>query len=165
MSLWDYAVSIYAHPEVAAACLALQDDHGQCAPLLLWRAWAIDRELDGNVLAQAVRAARSWDLAVVSPLRAVRRSLRAPHPPVADEARLAVRGAVQAAELSAERRLLETLEALTPARDARPTELETALAELTAALGAPAPEDLLARLAAAVRAATPQGRAPADSKP
>ncbi len=155
MSLWDYAVSRYTRPEVAAACLALQDDDGQCVPLLLWRAWAIGRELDGEILAGAVRAARSWDLAVVSPLRAVRRALRTPHPPVADEARLAVRDAVRAAELSAERRLLETLETMTPSGEARPMDLETALAELAAAWGAPAPADRLARLAAAVRAATP----------
>jgi uncharacterized protein (TIGR02444 family) len=159
VTLWDFAVSRYARGDVAAACLALQDDHGQCAPLLLWRLWAIDRPVGSEVLAAAVGAARSWDAAVVAPLRAVRRRLRAPLAAVGDDMRLAVRETVQAAELTAERRLLDALEALTPVPDGREADPAAALAELTRAWGAAAPAEPLDRLAAAVLAATGGARA------
>ena len=39
MRLWDWAVAAYAAPDVAEACLLLQDRHEQNVPLLLWSAW------------------------------------------------------------------------------------------------------------------------------
>ena len=39
MRFWDWAVAAYARQPVAAACLNLQDGHGQNVPWLLWAAW------------------------------------------------------------------------------------------------------------------------------
>ncbi|OZA82811.1 MAG: TIGR02444 family protein, partial [Caulobacter sp. 39-67-4] len=40
MTLWDWALQVYARQDVADACLSLQDAHGQNVPYLLWAAWA-----------------------------------------------------------------------------------------------------------------------------
>ena len=116
MSLWDYATSTYARPGVEAACLALQDEHGQCVPFLLWRLWALaeGRPVDEALLSQAAETAMVWDEAATTPLRAIRRKLKQRFPPVSDTARAALREELKASELRAERLLLDTLEALTP---------------------------------------------------
>lgn len=117
MTLWDWAVAAYAAEGVAGACLALQDHHDQNVPLLLWAAWTAStgRRPDAETLEAACDTARAWDGVAVAPLRAVRRTLKAPIPDLDDAAREAIRGQVKAVELSAERRLLEALEALSPA--------------------------------------------------
>lgn len=116
MSLWAFAVATYARPGVEAACLSLQDKDGQCAPLLLWRLWALaeGRAVDDDLLAAAVEAARAWDEAAVAPLRTLRRRLKTAFPPIGDAGRGALREDLKAAELKAERLLLDTLEAMTP---------------------------------------------------
>ena len=38
MSLWDWALEVYARPGVPDTCLVLQDDHGQNTSYLLWAA-------------------------------------------------------------------------------------------------------------------------------
>jgi uncharacterized protein (TIGR02444 family) len=108
MPLSDWAQAAYARPAVARACLGLQDDHGQNVCLMLWAMWA--RPADPVAIARAAATARLWDAAAVSPLRAVRRGLKAPHPPIEDAAREALREQVKAAELAAERALLQALD-------------------------------------------------------
>lgn len=117
MRLWDFAAAVYARPAVRAACLSLQDDHAQCVSLLLWRAWTVEegRPIDAQLLKDAMFAARFWDDGVTSPLREARRRLAAVSPMVERQARLALRGQVQVAELEAERLLLAGLEKLSPA--------------------------------------------------
>ncbi|HWA60208.1 MAG TPA: TIGR02444 family protein [Caulobacteraceae bacterium] len=153
-TLWDDAVRRYAAPGVAEACLALQDAHGQCVPLLLWRLWALDqgRPVDGVVLRRAAEAARAWQGAAIAPLRQVRRRLKdaVAGPPGPQQE--ALRQAVKAAELEAERQLLAALEALTPPpAPIRPAaDVAAALAETAAAWGAPVSRPDLAPLVAAV---------------
>jgi uncharacterized protein (TIGR02444 family) len=154
LRLWDFAVALYEVPRVQAACLALQDGHDQCVPLLLWRLWALERTFDASLLGSAVSLARDWDRRVVAPLRTIRRGLGAPAPRVADAARLSVREAVKAAELAAERLLLESLEALTPSDEAGRTAAVDALVELVGAWSRPAPITLLTDLAAAAASVT-----------
>ena len=154
MSLWDFAVAIYRRPGVEGACLALQDDHGQCVPLLLWRLWALDRPIDPIGLRRAVELARTWETSVVAPLRSVRRGLRESFPAVADDSRLALRERLGADELQAERVLLESLEQLAIDGEAARADAAGALAELVDAWGGEAPAHLLARLAAAAASAT-----------
>ncbi len=154
VSLWDFAVATYRRPGVEEACLALQDDHRQCVPLLLWRLWVLDRVIDATDLRRAVDVARKWETAVVAPLRSVRRGLRESFPAVADDARLALREKLKAAELLAERVLLESLERLTIAGGSAHADAIAALAELVDAWGGDAPAPLLARLAAAAASAT-----------
>lgn len=124
MSLWDWAVAAYGAPGVADACLTLQDHHEQNVPLLLWSAWIAQtgRRPDEETIEAACDTARAWDGVVTAPLRAVRRTLKAPVPDIDDGPREAVRERIKALELEAERHLLEALEALTPAGEgpARP---------------------------------------------
>lgn len=145
MSLWEWALAAYARPGVPEACLELQDAHGQNTPLLLWAAHA--RTRDAGTVQRAAAAARAWDDAAVRPLRAIRRSLKAPCPPVGDAPRETLREEVKALELRAERLLLETLEGL-----GAPTPLD-ALGEPQAtpleALGEPQATPLEAMTAAA----------------
>nr|WP_314526674.1 TIGR02444 family protein [uncultured Brevundimonas sp.] len=116
MSLWDWAVAAYGAPGVSDACLALQDNHEQNAPLLLWSAWvaATGRRPDAETIEAACDTARAWDGVVVAPLRAVRRILKAPVPDIDDGPRETIRTRIKGLELEAERHLLEALEALTP---------------------------------------------------
>jgi len=149
MGLWDRVVAAYERAGVPEICLKLQDEHGQNTSLLLWA--AIARPQDEAVLAQAVAAARSWDETALTPLRAVRRALKAPSPPVADAAREGLREDVKAAELRAERVLVETLESLRAAASGPVAQDGAALAAVTAAArawGRPAPDAALAALVA-----------------
>jgi uncharacterized protein (TIGR02444 family) len=131
---------------VAGLCLELQDQHGQNVPLLLWAAWA--RSNDRALAARAAGLARAWESAAIGPLRAARRGLRLPTPPVPDPAREALRAQVQAAELDAERILLETLETLGSPQSAGDPGL--ALTTVSAAWGTTAPADRLAALVVAL---------------
>lgn len=148
MAIWEWTLAAYGRPGVADACLRLQDEFGQNSDLLLWAVWAETR--DPAVLGRAAAAARAWDQIALMPLRQARRALKPPAPPVADDAREGLRQDVKAAELRAERVLLETLaelagearggahalEALTAASAAwKPAAPDVELAALAAALG------------------------------
>lgn len=154
MGLWDWAVAAYGAPGVSQACLALQDDHDQNAPLLLWSAWvaATGRRPDAETLEAVCDTARAWDGVVVAPLRAMRRTLKAPVPDIDDGPRETIRNRVKALELEAERHLLEALEALAPEPTGPPRPAIDALAA-TARVWAPVtPRPALIRLADALPA-------------
>jgi uncharacterized protein (TIGR02444 family) len=146
MSLWEWTLEAYARPGVPEATLELQDGHGQNTSLLLWAVWAEAR--DPDLLARAAELAHDWERTALVPLRQVRRALKPPLPPVDDGARASLRDDVKAAELRAERLLMETLEAMT-ARPGGAHALD-ALKAASAAWGRPAPEHALAVLAAAL---------------
>lgn len=145
-SLWDWVLDAYARPGVPEACLRLQDEHRQNTSLLLW---AIRARPSKAVLDEAARAARRWDETTLVPLRGVRRALKAPIPPVDDDARNGLREDVKAAELRAERVLLETLERLGEGAPPASSALEAATAA-TRAWGYAAPVETLAALTDAV---------------
>lgn len=148
--LWSWAVAAYGRPGVAEACLALQDDHGQDVPLLLWAAWR--GPADAETVEAACDTARSWRDAAIAPLRLVRRTLKKPVPDMEDAARLALREQVKAVELAAERGLLEALEALSgPAQVPAPDPLP-ALVAAARAWGPVTPRAALATLAARLSA-------------
>jgi uncharacterized protein (TIGR02444 family) len=151
IDVWRYCVAAYAQPDVEAACLRLQDEHGQCVPLLLWRLWACaeGRAVDKTLLDLAVAAAKAWDEAAVAPLRKMRRGLKRPFPLIGDSSREALRGDIKAAELNAERMLLQTLEAMTPASNGAAAAPEAALASLFKAWYGATPGRALAALARA----------------
>jgi uncharacterized protein (TIGR02444 family) len=109
--IWPWALEVYARPDVAAACLNLQDNHGQNVPYLMWAAWAAGEGRVADPKAAALLV-RRWDAEVGSPLRGVRRVLKAPRDFVDDEAREAFRGEVKAVELQGEKVLMESLEAI-----------------------------------------------------
>lgn len=152
MTLWRYATTTWGRPDVEAVCLDLQDAHGQSPPLLLWRLWAIaeGRSVDVALTEQAVAAARRWDNAVTGPLRAARRGLKSAMPAVAEAVRAELHGKVGVVELQAERALLDALGGLTPEPGGNADDRLSALVELAAIWGAPAPIATLRRLLQAV---------------
>lgn len=147
MALWDWAVEAYGRPQVAEAALALQDEHGQNTCFLLWSVWA--RGPEPKTMVRAAELARSWEDQVLAPLRQARRNLKPEASGVDAAARLALRENVKAAELQAERVLLEALEALT-GRHAGDEAPAVALRRAAVAWGAVVPGSALGRLAEAL---------------
>jgi len=129
--LWTWAVAAYDAPGVAEACLSLQEHNEQNVPLLLWAAWVAvtGRRPDEETIEAACDAARAYDTVVVAPLRAVRRTLKAPIPDVDHGHREALRQQVKALELDAERHLMLELEALAPSPSGAPRRAIDGLAE------------------------------------
>ena len=156
--LWDWAVAAYGATGVGDACVALQDNHEQNVPLLLWSAWtaAVGLTPDAETIEAACDTARAWDSVVVAPLRAVRRTLKAPIPDIDDGPRQAVRDRVKALELEAERHLLEALEGLVSPENAVRTGAARPAIEALAATarvwGQVTPRPALIRLADALPA-------------
>jgi len=146
MGVWDWTLGAYGRAGVPEACLELQDAHGQMSSFLLWAVWA--ETADAALLARAAELARRWDSLALRPVRDVRRALKAPFEGVSDPAREGLRDDVKAAELRAERVLMESLGAMTRGRGGAPA--LAALKAASAAWGTPAPEGLLAELAAAL---------------
>ena len=118
-TFWDYSLAFYAQPEVAQACLTLQDEAGCDVNVLLYLLFLADqgRWLDDADLARIDVIANAWREAVVAPLRGVRRRLKttvgAFEPPLT----AALRAEIKRLELAAERLQQETLERLAPARE------------------------------------------------
>jgi uncharacterized protein (TIGR02444 family) len=76
---WDFVARLYAAPGVAPACLELQERHGVDVTFMLFCLWR--GSADAKPLGENMRAlsdmAREWRDAVVLPLRAARRRLKA----------------------------------------------------------------------------------------
>jgi len=146
-ALWDWALQAYARPGAADACLALQDEHRQNVPLILWAIWAAGegRGPDSAAVADAAAVARAWQDGIIAPIRELRRWLKLPVPDVAESDRGAVRAQVKTTELDAERRLLAALEPLALPGPA-PAALDALLAEVSTAYGAPLPPSAFAPL-------------------
>lgn len=150
MRLWDWTLTAYGRPGAPEACLELQDRFGRNTSFLLWAAWAgaEGRGPDEALLNDAAAIARAWEAQVLGPLREVRRTLKPARPPVDDVSREGLREEVKAAELRAERLLMETLEGLTP--PAGRGGLAEGLARAAATWGGPACDAELAALAAKI---------------
>jgi uncharacterized protein (TIGR02444 family) len=146
-ALWPYALEVYARPGVEAVLLRLQDEYGQCVPLLLWSLWMAGggRPIDAAKALACAELARAWQDAAVAPLRRLRRGLmvKAGAQPV--QAR--IRQGVKALELEAERMLLQMLEESSPAPVGAPVAAAEALAQSARAWGGKAPGPLLRQLA------------------
>lgn len=146
MSLWDWTLRAYERPGVPEACLKLQDSYLLNTSLLLWVCWA---NPDEATLAKGLGLSTEWDQ-ILWPLRNARRDLKAELQYVDNTARLGLREDVKAAELRAERVLMESLEVLA-GQAASPVDLTVALtraAELWR--NKPAPVEDVAALAAAL---------------
>lgn len=112
--LWDAALTLYAEPEAAAACLRLQDHHDADVLLLLLACW-LGRcgVLPSDEAAGRCRAVAADWANLVGPLRAVRRRLKASLTTSATslpEPLAAARERVREAELTLERAALLALE-------------------------------------------------------
>ena len=149
---WRFSLRVYAAPEVADECLALQDKFGIDVNLLLFCAWlAVERgiTLSADDLRDCDRATSEWHDRAVRTLRAARRAMKG----------LAgaedMRAQVKTLELTAERLEQERLYSFAmqhwPARgSAAPREaLDRNLDLFLRAHGAPGAESVGALLAAA----------------
>lgn len=150
MNLWDWAVRAYGSAGVESLCLELQDRHGLCVCLLLWSAWAASegRATASGDLERAASVARAWEEHAIGPLRAARRGLKAALPGVDDGRREELRAQARALELSAERLLLDALEAGTAANAGPALDVADALARTALVWNGGAPEQLGALAAA-----------------
>jgi uncharacterized protein (TIGR02444 family) len=111
---WAFSLRFYAAPQVSGLCLELQDRFGADVNILLYLLFrAVDGiSLDAPAIAHLDAFARDWRTEVVKPLREVRRTLKAHEtlsPPHA-----ALRTAIKAAELDAERLEQRLLAAAAP---------------------------------------------------
>ncbi len=112
MTLWEWAVAVWAKPGVEDACLALQDVAGQSVVLILWRAWLerYGRAVARPQIERAISLARAVEDERLKPLRAARRSLSRSD---------AGYGRLREQELAAERALIESLEGLPVAQPSK----------------------------------------------
>jgi len=100
---WHFTLETYARPGVSARCIELQDRDGRDVNLLLLALYAglvLGRRLSAADFAGLETDSAAWRNRVTSPLRTVRRDLK---PLAGDPAVAALRSAVQAAEIEAER--------------------------------------------------------------
>ncbi|MGK6314233.1 TIGR02444 family protein [Neorhizobium sp. DT-125] len=111
--LWDFALRLYAAPDVADACLVLQDESGVDVPVLLFSAWLAKKHsvpLSEAELARIDGLVADWRNEVVKPLRTIRRRLKnGPYPAPTKETE-ALRNGVKGAELNSEKIELAVLE-------------------------------------------------------
>jgi uncharacterized protein (TIGR02444 family) len=104
-AFWRFSLRFYALPDVAPACLALQDEAGVDVNLLLLLLFLAEkgRAVSRDDVARLDAAIAPWRGDVVEPLRALRRRLKTgvgDFPPGASEG---LRNMVKKVELEAER--------------------------------------------------------------
>ena len=102
---WRFSLKFYRVPNVAEACIALQDGAGVDVNLLLFLLW---QAAEGRALAKAdvealERRIAPWRNMTVIPLRDLRRALKSPPLLVASGTAEAYRTRIKAVELEAER--------------------------------------------------------------
>jgi uncharacterized protein (TIGR02444 family) len=102
---WRFSLRFYRQPDVAAACIALQEEAGVDVNLLLFLLWHAthDHELLPAEVAALEARVGPWRDAAVVPLRAVRRALRSPPALVPEATAEAFRTKIKGVELEAER--------------------------------------------------------------
>ncbi len=73
---WEFSLALYSRPGVAEYCLRRQDDAGANVNLLLFCCWTGRRGvmLDAKALDAAATAIEDWQVRVLRPLRARRRT-------------------------------------------------------------------------------------------
>jgi uncharacterized protein (TIGR02444 family) len=102
---WSFSLRFYADPDVAKACIALQDGSGVDVNVLLFVLWAASRgrRLSVDDVRELTAAVDGWRTGVVAPLRMARRNLRSPPPRIDPDLASALRQRVKRVELEAER--------------------------------------------------------------
>jgi uncharacterized protein (TIGR02444 family) len=132
---WRFSIGFYRHPEVAAACIELQDQAGVDVNILMFLLWSatLDRILPKHEVEDLERRIGAWREATVVPLRALRRALKSPPPVVEPGAAEAFRTRIKAAELEAERLQQHTMYNLTNALTFEPASSPLAAARANVA--------------------------------
>jgi uncharacterized protein (TIGR02444 family) len=138
---WQFSLRFYRMPNVAEACIALQEESGVDVNVLLFLLWHAQqrRSLSAADVAALDARVAPWRDATVIPLRAVRRALKSPPTLVAPATAEAFRTRIKAVELEAERLQQEAMFRLAPlgAEGAKPeAAARTNVDAYQAALGA-----------------------------
>ena len=116
-AFWQFSLAFYARPQVADACLELQDCAGIDVNVMLYLLFLAtqNRELSSDDVARIDATIAGWREQVVLPLRNVRRALKPGIPPHVCADTEPLRSAVKRIELDAERIEQETIERLAAA--------------------------------------------------
>ena len=102
---WRFSLRFYRRPEVADACIALQEEAGVDVNLLLFLLWqaTLGRQLSQAEIETLEARAGAWRDTTVVPLRGLRRALKSPPALVAAPTAELFRTKIKAVELEAER--------------------------------------------------------------
>jgi uncharacterized protein (TIGR02444 family) len=111
---WRFSISFYASPEVAPACLTLQDAAGIDVNLLMYLLWSASRRraVSAEEVDALDRKLAGWRDTAVIPLRNLRRALKAAPPLLEPTAAERYRNKIKGVELEAERLQQEAMFAL-----------------------------------------------------
>jgi uncharacterized protein (TIGR02444 family) len=104
-AFWRFSLDFYALPEIAPACLALQDEAGVDVNVMLYLLFLASskREAKPEHVSRLDAAIRDWREKVVKPLRTLRRDLKAGIGQIAPAASEGFRNMVKKLELESER--------------------------------------------------------------
>ncbi len=134
--LWNFVTTTYKEPGVEKTCLALQNRLGVDVNMVMFCIWLAYRGAGGANLAQhlgsALKLSRSWQSAMVEPLRTARNNLKDHTASTgmsvpAREAATALRERIKACELDMEH--METLALYALAPEGEDRGIDTPLAE------------------------------------
>ena len=112
-TLWDFALALYAQPQVPDTCLQLQDEYNANVCLVLAMCWLDARQyaLSDSGFSNLKLHISGWTTQIVEPLRRTRRQLKLPIDFFEqDETQTQLRNLVKQAELLAEKKLLKEIE-------------------------------------------------------
>lgn len=118
---WAFALDIYARPQVADACLKLQNEAGVDVMMFLMVAYAAVRHrilLTSSEIRELDEACRPWREQIVRPIRAIRSGLKSGPSPAPNNETEQFRSKVKAVELAAERLQNQLLAERLPLRPA-----------------------------------------------
>jgi uncharacterized protein (TIGR02444 family) len=136
---WDFSLSNYNLPGVAATCLSLQDECDLDVNVLLYAAWVatMDRRLTEQHVAEMERIIAPWRERVVRPLRALRRQWR--DCPQAS----GLRDTIKQLELQAERQQQDMMSAFYAAAGRLPSAARPTQQNLSMAARCACPDDAI----------------------
>ncbi len=99
---WDFSLALYGRPDVAPACLVLQERHGLDINVLMYCLWLARENREPRDFKATLDAVAEWHGAIVRGLRTIRQRLKRPVGGADLDLALALRARVQKIEIDAE---------------------------------------------------------------